>query len=513
MKDKLAAIVILDGWGLGKDYEGNATLLANTPNFDRLKKNNPYTKLTASGEAVGLPDGQMGNSEVGHLNIGAGRIIYQELTRINKSIKDEDFFEKEEFNEAIDSAKEKGTKLHLLGLFSHGGVHSHSSHVYALLELAAKKDFKDVYIHAFLDGRDVPPKIGLFDIKELEEKIKEIGVGKIATVSGRYYAMDRDKRWDRTEKAYNVLVLGKGLEADSAESAVKNSYDEDVTDEFVVPTVIMEDGNPVTRIEDDDSIIFYNFRPDRARQLTRALVDEDFEGFNREKLVKTKYITMTEYDKTIENVKVAFKHQTYKNTLGEYISNAGKKQLRIAETEKYAHVTFFFNGGVEQPNIDEDRVLIPSPKVSTYDLQPEMSAEELKNKAIENLNEKDYSLMVLNFANADMVGHTGDIESAIKAVEAVDKCLGEVVNELEKLNASVLITADHGNAEQMRDEQTGAVVTAHTTNKVPCIILGEGDVSLHDNGILADISPTILDMLDMDKPSEMTGKSLLIKNK
>ncbi|MGO1651837.1 2,3-bisphosphoglycerate-independent phosphoglycerate mutase [Senegalia sp. (in: firmicutes)] len=511
MKEKLAAIVILDGWGLGKDYKGNATLLADTPNFDRLKANNPYTKLIASGEAVGLPDGQMGNSEVGHLNIGAGRIIYQEFTRINKSIKDGDFFEKEEFNQAIDRAKKNGTKLHLLGLFSHGGVHSHSSHVYALLELAAKKDFNDVYIHPFLDGRDVPPTIGLSDIKELEEKIKEIGVGKIATVSGRYYSMDRDKRWDRTEKAYNALTLGKGLEANSPEEAVQNSYDEDVSDEFVVPTVIMKDSKPVATIDDNDSIIFYNFRPDRARQLTRALVDVDFEGFNREKEVKTEYITMTEYDKTIENVKVAFNPQTYKNTLGEYISNLDKKQLRIAETEKYAHVTFFFNGGVEQPNIDEDRVLIPSPKVSTYDLQPEMSAEEVKNKAIESLNEKDYSLMVLNFANPDMVGHTGDIDAAIKAVETVDRCLGEVVKKLEELGASVLITADHGNAEQMRDEETGAVVTAHTTNKVPCIILGEGNLDLREGGILADISPTILDMLDINKPSEMTGTSLLIK--
>ncbi|WP_130807517.1 2,3-bisphosphoglycerate-independent phosphoglycerate mutase [Senegalia massiliensis] len=511
MKEKLAAIVILDGWGLGNKYEGNATFLANTPNFDKLKKSNPYTELIASGESVGLPEGQMGNSEVGHLNIGAGRIIYQEFTRINKSIKDGDFFDKEEFNEAIDHAKENNRNLHLFGLFSHGGVHSHSSHLYALLELAAKKNFKGVYIHAFLDGRDVPPKSGLSDIKELEEKIKEIGVGKIATISGRYYAMDRDKRWDRTEKAYNAIVLGKGLEANNAESAIQNSYDEDVTDEFVVPTVIKENDKPVVTVEDGDSIIFFNFRPDRARQLTRAFVDQEFEGFNREEKVDTEYITMTQYDKTIENVKVAFKPQQYKNTLGEYISSLGKKQLRIAETEKYAHVTFFFNGGVEQPNIDEDRVLIPSPKVSTYDLQPEMSAEQVKDKAIENLNKNDYSLMVLNFANPDMVGHTGDIDAAVKAVETVDKYLGEVVNELEKLGASVLITADHGNAEQMRDEETGAVLTAHTTNKVPCIIFGEGDVKLREDGILADISPTILDMLSLDKPNEMTGESLILK--
>ncbi|MBS4536615.1 2,3-bisphosphoglycerate-independent phosphoglycerate mutase [Clostridium sp. D2Q-14] len=510
MSKKLAAIIILDGWGIGKDYEGNATKLANTPNFDSFIKKYPNTKLTASGEAVGLPKGQMGNSEVGHLNIGAGRIVYQELTRINKSIEDNSFYDISEFNNAIDKAKKNNKKLHLLGLFSHGGVHSHSSHLYALLKLAKKKDFFNVYIHCFLDGRDVPPKSALKDIEELEEKIQEIGVGKIATISGRYYAMDRDKRWERTEKAYNAMLLGEGLEAKSAELAIKSSYENDLSDEFVLPTVIKENDKPITMIDDNDSIIFYNFRPDRARQITRAIVDEEFEGFNRRKKVKTEYITMTQYDKTIENIKIAFKPQSYKNTLGEYISSKGMRQLRIAETEKYAHVTFFFNGGVEQANPGEDRVLIPSPKVATYDLQPEMSVYEVKDKVIKKLKEENYNLLILNFANPDMVGHTGDIEATIKALESVDECLGEVVDEIERQNGKVLITADHGNSEEMRNLETGDKLTAHTTNEVPCIVIGEENVELR-KGILADISPTILDMMGESIPQEMTGKSLILK--
>ncbi|MBS4537767.1 2,3-bisphosphoglycerate-independent phosphoglycerate mutase [Clostridium sp. D2Q-11] len=510
MSNKLAAIIVLDGWGLGEDYKGNATKIANTPNFDLLMEKYPNTTLTASGEEVGLPSGQMGNSEVGHLNIGAGRIIYQEFTRINKSIRDGSFYEKEEFNQAIDKAKANNKKLHLLGLFSHGGVHSHSSHVYALLELAKKKDFNEVYIHCFLDGRDVPPKSAINDIEELEEKIAEIGVGKIATISGRYYAMDRDKRWERTEKAYNAMLLGEGLEASSGKEAIENSYNDNVTDEFIVPTVIKKNGNPIATIDENDSIIFYNFRPDRARQITRAIVDESFEGFNRSKKVDTEYVTMTQYDKTINNVKVTFKPQSYKNTLGEYISSKGMRQLRIAETEKYAHVTFFFNGGVETPNPGEDRVLIPSPKVATYDLQPEMSIYEVKDEVIGRLKKEDYNLLVLNFANPDMVGHTGDIEATVKALEAVDECLGEVVDEIIRQDGRILITADHGNSEEMRDTDTGAKLTAHTTNKVPCITVGAGNVKLRE-GILADISPTILDMIGEDIPQEMTGKSIILK--
>ena len=510
MSNKLAAIIVLDGWGIGKEYKGNATYRANTPNFDLLMQKYPNTTLKASGKEVGLPEGQMGNSEVGHLNIGAGRIIYQEFTRISNAVETGEFYKKGEFIEAIEKAKKNNSKLHLMGLFSHGGVHSHSSHLYALLELAKKENFEDVYIHCILDGRDVPPKSAVKDLKELEEKIKEIGVGKIATVSGRYYSMDRDKRWDRTEKAYNAMLLGEGIESNNPIEAVEISYEDDVTDEFVVPTVIMEKGEPVATIDNNDSVIMYNFRPDRARQITRAIVDEKFEGFDRKKKANTFYVTMTQYDKTIENVKVAYKPESYKNTLGEYVSSLNMKQLRIAETEKYAHVTFFFNGGVEEPNPGEDRVLIPSPKVSTYDLKPEMSVFEVKDELIKRLKEQDYNLVVLNFANPDMVGHTGDIQAAVKAVEAVDQCLGEVVDEIVRKNGKILITADHGNSEEMLDIDSGAKLTAHTTNIVPCIIVGEGKAKLRE-GILADISPTILEMLGENIPQEMTGKSLIQK--
>ena len=506
---KPVMLIILDGWGIGKEYNGNAIYLANTPNFDRLMKEYPNTKLEASGMAVGLPEGQMGNSEVGHLNIGAGRIIYQELTNISKNIENGDFFKKEEFLEAINNAKENHSKLHIMGLVSAGGVHSHNTHLYALLELCKRENFRDVYIHAFLDGRDVPPTAGKGDLIELEEKIKEIGVGKIATVSGRYYAMDRDKRWERTELAYNALLLGEGKEDTSAVKAIEKSYSEDITDEFVIPTVITENGKPTTTIDNEDSIIFFNFRPDRARQITRAIVDKDFEGFERKKKVHTFFVTMTEYDKTIENVHIAFKSEKPENTLGEYISSLGKTQLRIAETEKYAHVTFFFNGGREEPYENEDRALIPSPKVATYDLKPEMSAIEVKDEVLNRLNMDKYDLIILNFANSDMVGHTGVVDAAVKAVETVDSCLGEIIDLLEKKGGKAIITADHGNAEMLINEKDNSPITAHTTNKVPLIMIGQGDVKLRE-GILADLAPTLLDMMDIEKPSEMEGTSLIV---
>lgn len=502
-------LMVLDGWGLGTEYEGNAIHLANKPNFDKYSKIYPTTKLKASGMAVGLPEGQMGNSEVGHLNIGGGRIVYQELTRISKSIEDGDFFQNEEFLKAIDNVKKNGSKIHIMGLVSDGGVHSHNTHLYGLLELFKRQGLKNVYIHAFLDGRDVSPVSGSGFLSELEEKIRKIGVGKIATVSGRYYAMDRDKRWERVKLAYESIVLGKGKYDDNPVEAVKKSYSEEITDEFVVPTVITEDGKAIATVDDDDSIIFFNFRPDRARELTRAIVDDEFDGFHREKKVKTYYVTMTQYDKTIENVHVAYKPEKYKNTLGEYVSSIGMKQLRIAETEKYAHVTFFFNGGVEEPNNNEDRVLIPSPKVATYDMKPEMSAFEVKDEVIKRLQMDIYDLIILNFANSDMVGHTGDLKAAIKAVETVDICMGEIVEEVIKRNGKLIITADHGNAERMIDED-GNPVTSHTTNEVPCIVIGEGDVKLRE-GILADISPTLLHMLNVQIPKEMTGKSLIVE--
>ena len=510
MTKNLVAIIILDGWGLGKKYEGNAILKAYTPNYRMLTENYPSTTLEASGLSVGLPAGQMGNSEVGHLNIGAGRIVYQELTRITKSIENEEFFSKEEFLKAIENCKENTSKLHLFGLLSDGGVHSHNTHLYALLELAKKHGLKEVYVHCFLDGRDVPPQSGKRYLEELESKLDEIGVGRIATVSGRYYAMDRDKRWDRVQLAYDALILGKGITAGSALEIINKSYADNITDEFVVPSVIFNNNKPIATVEDKDSVILFNFRPDRARELTRAFVDTEFEGFERSKKVNTYYVCMTQYDKTIENVQVAYKPQSHTNTLGEYISSLGMKQLRIAETEKYAHVTFFFNGGVEKPNEGEERVLIPSPKVATYDLKPEMSAIEVKEEVIRRIKSKEYNFIVLNFANPDMVGHTGDVSAAIKAVETVDSCLGEIVKEIQNHNGKVLITADHGNAEEMIEEETGGTLTAHTVNRVPCIIVGEGNVKLRE-GILADIAPTLLDMMEVNIPREMTGKSLIIK--
>lgn len=504
-------LIILDGYGIGKEYPGNAVKLAKTPNIDRLIDKYPYTSLKASGESVGLPKGQMGNSEVGHLNIGSGRVIYQDLTKISKSIKDRDFFEKTEFIDAINRAKEKNTNLHLIGLVSKGGVHSHINHLYALLELAKKEDFYNVYIHVILDGRDVSPTSGKNDVKELMSKIKELGVGRIATVSGRYYAMDRDQRWDRTELAYNALVLGEGREYTDPVKAIEESYQMDVTDEFIPPTVIIDDDKAVKTIENDDSIIFFNFRPDRARQITRAIVDINFEGFIRKKTINTFYVTMTEYDRTIENVIIAYQDVAPANTLGQYISGKGLKQLRIAETEKYAHVTFFFNGGIEEPYEGEDRKLISSPKVPTYDLQPEMSALEVKEEVLKSLEMDKYDLIILNFANPDMVGHTGDVEATVKAIETVDTCLGEIVDLLQKKDGKALITSDHGNAEMLINELDGGPITAHTSNEVPLIMLGEKEVKLKA-GILADLAPTLLDMMGLEKPEEMTGESLIMKS-
>ena len=429
MSKKPVMLMILDGFGIAEKSEGNAVALAKKPNFDRLVKEYPHTQLQASGMAVGLPEGQMGNSEVGHLNIGSGRIVYQELTRITKAIEDGDFFENEALMKAMKNAKENNTSLHLMGLLSDGGVHSHIGHLKGLLEFAKKEGLQKVYVHAFMDGRDVPPSSGKDFIIKAEEMMKEVGVGQIATVSGRYYAMDRDNRWERVQLAYNAIVLGEGEKASSAVEAIENSYHDEKTDEFVIPCVIEEDGHPTATIKNGDSVVFFNFRPDRARELTRAINDKEFAGFKRETLNLT-FVTMTQYDKTLEGVNIAFKPQTLVNTLGEYVSSKGLKQLRIAETEKYAHVTFFFNGGVEKENPGEERKVIPSPKVATYDLKPEMSAYEVTDELLNRLDQDKYDMIILNFANPDMVGHTGVVQAAVKAIEAVDECLGKIVDKV-----------------------------------------------------------------------------------
>lgn len=510
MNKKTYMLMILDGFGVGKDYEGNAVLKARTPNIDRLMSTYPHTTVSASGLSVGLPGNQMGNSEVGHMNMGAGRIIYQEFTRINREIETGNFFRNKAFANAIDNVLKNGSKLHFMGLLSDGGVHSHIDHLKALLKLAKDKGVSEVYVHCFLDGRDVPPDSGIGFVKEIERYMAEIGIGKIATVSGRYYAMDRDKRWERVNLAYNALVRGEGEAASSAEEAVETSYKNNKTDEFVLPTVIMRSGKPTATIGENDSVIFFNFRPDRARELTRSIVDLDFSGFERE-YFKTYFVCMTQYDKTIENVEVAYLPESYKNTLGEYLSKKGLKQMRIAETEKYAHVTFFFNGGVEVPNEGEDRVLIPSPKVPTYDMKPEMSAYEVTDTVVERIKEQKYDVIILNFANPDMVGHTGVFEAAVKAVEAVDQCVGRVVDAVLNVGGSVILTADHGNVEEMIDPVTGGPQTAHTSNLVPLIVIGEGDVKLRQGGKLADIAPTLLKIMDLPAPEEMTGESIIIE--
>jgi len=507
---KPTALIIMDGWGQSNYLEGNAVALANTPNYEKLLSNYPHTLIGASGLDVGLPDGQMGNSEVGHLNIGAGRVIYQELTRITKSIKDGDFFGNIALKNAMSYAKTHGTKLHTWGLLSDGGVHSHIDHLKALILMAKNEGLENIYVHAFMDGRDTSPNGGINYVRELESYMAEINFGKIATVSGRYYSMDRDKRWERIEESYNMLVLGKGNEEKSAISVFEKSYAESVTDEFIIPTVITENGLPIAKVEKDDAIIFFNFRPDRAREITRSIVDVNFDGFKRE-YFPTKYVCMTQYDITIENVEVAYRPQTINNTLGEYLSGLGKRQLRIAETEKYAHVTFFFNGGVEAANEGEDRVLVNSPKVATYDLKPEMSAYELTDKLLDELDQDKYDLIILNFANPDMVGHTGIVDATIKAVEVVDDCVGKVVEKLEKLKANFIITADHGNAEQMITE-SGQALTSHTTNTVPCIVGGMGKIKLEKGGKLSDLAPTLLEMMKIDQPKEMTGHSIIKKS-
>ncbi len=511
-KPKLMMLIVMDGFGLSAQTEGNAVKLAKTPNISRLLKEYPNTYVKTSGMDVGLPEGQMGNSEVGHTNIGAGRIVYQELTRITKSINDGDFFVNKEFLSAIENCRKHGSKLHLYGLLSDGGVHSHNTHLYALLRLAKMHQFEDVYIHCFLDGRDVPPDSAKEYIVALEENIKEIGVGKIATVMGRYYAMDRDRRWERVKLAYEALVSGKGEYAGSAFDAVEQSYKRKETDEFVKPTVVIKGSKPVASIEPGDSIVFFNFRPDRAREITRSFVDKDFNGFERPLgYFPVHYVCMTQYDAEMPGVRVAFKPEHLNNTFGEYISRVGYRQLRIAETEKYAHVTFFFNGGVEKTYAGEDRILIPSPKVPTYDLKPEMSAYEVTDAVIQAVESGKYDVIIMNYANPDMVGHTGVMEAAIKAVETVDYCIGRVVQKVLEHDGSVIITSDHGNADEMVDPHTDGPFTAHTTSPTPFILAGYGKEARVKPGRLSDIAPTMLEIMGLEKPAEMTGESLIIK--
>jgi 2,3-bisphosphoglycerate-independent phosphoglycerate mutase len=505
-------LMILDGWGYREEKEGNAVLAARTPNLYQLLKDCPWCFLESSGEAVGLPEGQMGNSEVGHLNIGAGRVVYQDLTRINVAIRNGDFFKNPAFLGAISNAKLNDSSLHIMGLVSYGGVHSYMTHLYALIKLAQDKGLKKVYIHVFLDGRDVPPKAALADIKELDAFCKENQSAKIATVQGRYYAMDRDKRWERIKLAYDALTLGVApYTAPNAETAVSEAYSRGETDEFIKPTIITDSkGKPETIIQDNDSIVFINFRPDRARQLTWAFVKDDFDGFIREKCPKVYYVCMAQYDETLD-LPIAFPPEELADVLGRVLSDHGLIQLRIAETEKYAHVTFFLNGGQEKCYEGEDRCLIPSPKVATYDLKPEMSAYEVTDEVVRRIQSGKYDVIILNFANMDMVGHTGIFEAAVKAVETVDNCVGRIVETLKTAGGAAFITADHGNAEQMENMQTGEPHTAHTSNPVKCIYTGNGEVKALENGKLSDLAPTILDLLGIPKPAEMTGKSLIIR--
>ena len=509
MKDKLTMLMILDGFGDNPNKDGNAIKLAKTPNIDKLMKKYSNVDINTSGLAVGLPEGQMGNSEVGHTNIGAGRIVYQELTRITKSIEEGDFFSNPEFIAAIENCKKNNSKLHILGLVSDGGVHSHIRHLYGLLEMAKRRDFEDVYIHCFLDGRDTPPASAESYILKLQEKMNEKQIGKIASISGRFYAMDRDKRWQRVQKCYDALVNGQGNKAGSVVKAIEDSYQKEVFDEFVEPTVICNGEEPIATIGKNDSVIFFNFRPDRAREITRSLVDPEFDGFEV-KTLDLYYVCFTQYDETIPNVQIAFKPEVLVNTFGEYVSKKGLTQLRIAETEKYAHVTFFFNGGEEKQYKGEDRILIPSPKVQTYDLKPEMSAIEVTDKVVEAINSDKYNCIILNYANPDMVGHTGSLEAAIKAIETIDGCVERVVEAMAEKQGVILMTADHGNAEQMIDYKTGEPHTAHTTNPVPLVLIGMQGVKLKE-GKLADLAPTMLDIIGLEKPEEMTGNSLIEK--
>ena len=498
-------LMILDGYGLNKETTGNAIAAADKPHLDEIFAKYPSTSLKACGLDVGLPEGQMGNSEVGHLNIGAGRIVYQDLTMITKAIVDGSFFENKAFLKAVDHVKKNGSTLHLLGLLSDGGVHSHINHLLALVDLAKKHDIEKLCVHCFLDGRDVPPRCAQKYIDILTGHFEKAGIGTLGVISGRYYAMDRDKRWDRVEKAYDAMTIGKGMHAASGKEAIDAAYERDENDEFVLPTVI--DG--ALPVDDGDAMIMFNFRPDRAREITRTFVDKDFDGFDRKKKVSDIcYICMTQYDAEMPDVTLAFPPETLHNTLGEYIASLGLTQLRIAETEKYAHVTFFFNGGVEAPNRNEDRILIPSPKVATYDMQPEMSAYEVTDKVLEAIDTDKYDLIILNFANADMVGHTGVMKAAVEAIETLDKCVPKIADAILAKDGQILLTADHGNADVMLDKD-GNVVTAHSLNDVPLVHIANHPSQLKDGGRLSDIAPTILKLMGLDIPEEMTGKPLV----
>ena len=510
---KTHVLLIMDGFGLREETAHNAIKLAETPNLDRLMKDCPFVKGYASGLAVGLPDGQMGNSEVGHLNIGAGRVVYQDLTRITKAIEDGVFFENEVLLAAAENCRKNGSSLHIMGLLSDGGVHSHNTHLYALLELAKREGLKKVYVHCFLDGRDTPPASGSGYVAELVKKMAEIGIGQIGVISGRYYAMDRDNRWEREQKAYDALTKAEGEDGgEDPVKAVEASYEAGITDEIMLPTVMKKDGKPVCRVQDKDSVIFFNFRPDRAREITRAFLDPDFTGFERKQLKDLTYVCFTDYDETIPGKIIAFPKEEINDTFGEYISRLGLTQARIAETEKYAHVTFFFNGGVEEPNPGEDRFLIPSPKVATYDLKPEMSAYEVCDRLVAAIDSGDYDVIIINFANPDMVGHTGVEKAAIAAIEAVDTCVGRTAEAVIRNDGVLFIFADHGNAELMVDEETGEPFTAHTTNPVPFILVnGPEGASLSEGGRLCDVVPTMLDIMGIEKPAAMTGRSLLVR--
>ncbi|MBD5466398.1 MAG: 2,3-bisphosphoglycerate-independent phosphoglycerate mutase [Lachnospiraceae bacterium] len=512
MSKKPTVLMILDGYGLNETVKGNAVAQAKTPVMDKLMAEYPFVKGNASGMAVGLPDGQMGNSEVGHLNMGAGRIVYQELTRITKEIADGTFFQNEALLKAVENCKKNDSAFHAFGLLSDGGVHSHNTHLYGLLELAKREGLSKVYVHCFLDGRDTPPASGKEFVEALEAEMKKIGVGQVASVAGRYYAMDRDNNYDRVKLAYDALTKGEGLTAKSAPEAIQESYDREETDEFVKPTVVVKDGTPVALIKEHDSVVFFNFRPDRAREITRAFCDDDFTGFDRGDRIPLTYVCFSDYDPTIPNKEIAFHKIAVTNTFGEWLAANNMTQARIAETEKYAHVTFFFNGGVEEPNKGEDRILVNSPKVATYDLKPEMSAYEVCDRLCEAITSGKYDVIIINFANPDMVGHTGVEEAAIKAVEAVDECVGKAVEALKSVDGTMFICADHGNAEQLIDYDTDAPFTAHTTNEVPFILVNYKDgYTLREGGCLADIIPTLIEVMGMEQPAEMTGKSLLIK--
>lgn len=513
MAKKPVVLCILDGYGISPIKEGNAIAMAKKPVMDALMENCPFVQGQASGLAVGLPEGQMGNSEVGHLNMGAGRIVYQELTRITKAIKDGDFFENPAFLAAVENCKKNDSALHLMGLVSNGGVHSHIEHIKGCLALAKKNGLEKVYVHAFLDGRDTPPDSGKGFVEELEASMKELGTGAVATVSGRYYAMDRDKNYDRVQKAYLAMTKGEGARAASATEGIQASYDAGKLDEFVVPTVVEKDGEPLAVIKNGDSCIFYNFRPDRAREMTHCFCDDSFDFFDRGARIETCFVCFTDYDETIKNKLVAFKKESISNTFGAYLAAQGKTQARIAETEKYAHVTFFFNGGVEEPNEGEDRILVPSPKeVATYDLKPEMSAPMVCEKDVEAIKSGKYDVVITNFANPDMVGHTGVIPAAVQAIEAVDACVGKVVEAVKEMGGQMLIVADHGNAEKMIDPESGEPWTAHTTNPVPFILVNaDPKYTLREGGCLADVAPTLLQLMGLPQPAEMTGTSLLVE--